>query len=299
MKNKILLSVGDSFSYGSGLQHSIPQKEKSFTGHMAEKMNFKFVNKSRPGCSNQNIVRNCIDYVVENGNKDLVVVVCWSHLERIELFYKGEYQNLNSFFVDNESKDNILNLACDFENLTTDTKPPDKNNIIPSADWWLDYYYNFVDVYKSLHDTLLNQLLLKNFLEYNNIPFLFCESCKLNFHFTYPYHKSDPMEHLTYRQLMDSLNIIDDKFEKYFNEIRNEDFYYNKSISRLTYESGLENYKYEYNTHDGKLKQKALDLKKRQQIWTSCNHPSDESHEYIAEILVKFVYDKGIVNEVA
>jgi hypothetical protein len=97
---------------------------------------------------------------------------------------------------------------------------------------------------------------------------------------------------------MDSLNIIDDKFEKYFKEIRNEDFYYNKSISRLTYESGLENNKYKYNTHDGKLKQKALDLKKRQQIWTSCNHPSDESHEYIAEILVKFVYDKRIVNEV-
>ena len=269
MKNKTLLSVGDSFSFGSGL---IPPEEKSFTGHMAEKMNFQWVNKSRPGCSNKNIVRNCIDYVVENGNKDLVVVVCWSHLERMELFYKGEYQNLNSFFVDNESKDNILNLACDFENLTTDTKPPDKNNIIPSADWWLDYYYNFVNEYKSLHDTLLNQLLLKSFLEYNNIPFLFCESCKLNFHFTYPYHKSDPMEHLTFRQLTDHLKINDDKFEKYSNEIRNEDFYYNKSISRLTYESDLK--------------------------WTNCNHPSDEAQQHIADILVKFVYDKGIVSEI-
>ena len=42
MKNKTLLSVGDSFSFGSGL---IPPEEKSFTGHMAEKMNFKWVNR--------------------------------------------------------------------------------------------------------------------------------------------------------------------------------------------------------------------------------------------------------------
>jgi lysophospholipase L1-like esterase len=76
-----LLTVGDSFTYGEELNNLTD----SWPNILANRIQYKLTNLSKPGGGNSSMVRHCIEQI---NNYDMVIIA-WSHYARIE--FADEY----------------------------------------------------------------------------------------------------------------------------------------------------------------------------------------------------------------
>ena len=88
--NKLLYTVGDSFTYGTELQSP---ENNSWPLVLANKLNFTLVNDAQPGASNDYMLRAITRFCKTNSPD--VVIVAFTTPDRIELGY-GKHLTPNS-----------------------------------------------------------------------------------------------------------------------------------------------------------------------------------------------------------
>ena len=109
-------------------------------------------NDAVPGGSNQRIMRTSLDWIADNKDKDLFVVIGWTGLTRIELWNQKNRVH----------KQHLLNFSLNYSN--EDKKFYEK--------YWRETYNDYERV-----DNFIHQLIMfQGFLQINNIPFVFFDA---------------------------------------------------------------------------------------------------------------------------
>lgn len=93
----ILLTNGCSWTYGGGLDFGITRQELdqlTWPKHLADRMGVdSFVNLA-DGCgSNQRIFRTTLDYLMNNGDEEIVAVIQFTEESRFEYYYPLDIDN--------------------------------------------------------------------------------------------------------------------------------------------------------------------------------------------------------------
>jgi len=83
----ILLSNGDSFTYGDELEGYVDNQHDphTFTHKLASKLHMKYVNLARNGSSNMKIFRTTLDFLMHTNKKIDLVVIMWTNWGRFEV----------------------------------------------------------------------------------------------------------------------------------------------------------------------------------------------------------------------
>ncbi len=109
-------------------------------------------NEAYPGGSNQRMIRTSMDWIAGNKDKDVLVVIGWTGLNRMELW--SEEFNMHS--------PHLLNFSANYSK--EDRKFFEK--------YWRESYNDYDSV-----DSFLHQLIMfQSFLQANNIPFIFFDA---------------------------------------------------------------------------------------------------------------------------
>lgn len=157
---KNLLTVGCSFTEGHYLG-----KEGSWGYYLSKFTNTNFINKGSGGASNEFIMNRLLEELELHSNHikdDVFVIVQWSECMRSSVYYTHPTnENLSRWHsitpqqlvADKLQNDNDENVWL-YEN---------KKSFYP--------FYSSIEPY--LHRTYSNMLFVKNYLENNNIPYLF------------------------------------------------------------------------------------------------------------------------------
>jgi hypothetical protein len=89
----LLISGGDSFTWGSELGDETPSSPSQFTWSalLAKKLGYDYLCVAKPGCANNSIARRIIDAITENDWKELYVAVMWTYTHRNEIRLRNMY----------------------------------------------------------------------------------------------------------------------------------------------------------------------------------------------------------------
>lgn len=91
----VLISGGDSFTWGSELPDQYLDHEKNIPSQMvwsaniARHYNMDYICAAKPGCANNSIVRRVIKEIVANAGEEIYVAVMWTFTHRSETKLKN------------------------------------------------------------------------------------------------------------------------------------------------------------------------------------------------------------------
>jgi len=157
---KNLLTVGCSFTEGHYLG-----KEGSWAYYLSQLTNTNLINKGSGGASNEFIMNRLLEELELHSNHikdDIFVIIQWSECMRSSVYYNHPTnENLSRWF--SITPQELLN-----------DKPQNNNdeNILLYKNKEAFYpFYSLIE--PTLSRTYSNMLFVKNYLENNNIPYLF------------------------------------------------------------------------------------------------------------------------------
>lgn len=179
------VSAGDSFTYGTELSDCERiYSQLSWAGLTAKNLNMKYKCSAFPGSSNASIARRCI-FEIENLIKQdtkILVGVMWTNIYRIELYPTKKFGNSDGYET-----------ASNFHSFTFEEKSAifNKDND-PSVNKWLETSHNeceetgiaaisrnfvkYMDDTFYVMNTLKSMMLLRYYLEFNNIDYFFIKA---------------------------------------------------------------------------------------------------------------------------
>jgi len=139
---------------------------------LEEKLKIPVTNIARAGSNNDRIVRTTIEQILNklNSNKRLLVIVGWSFVRRLEVWYYGNNRTVINRIPDqihSEEHKNpkfvTLNVLANLNEITTEQKCLINEDLF---------------VHKQLTDFYTNVYLLSQFLQNNNVDYLFFSAAK-------------------------------------------------------------------------------------------------------------------------
>lgn len=132
---------------------------------LGKKLNIPVVNLSTEGCRNDRILRSTLEYLETSTFVCPLVIIGWSFVTRIEVWYPGNNQHLLSKAPDNKDRDPDQQLR--FLTLTWITRDHPKEVT--------DEYKNLValptDYHKTVVDLYLKIFLLTEYMKNRNIDY--------------------------------------------------------------------------------------------------------------------------------
>lgn len=213
------ISAGDSFTYGNDLSDCLGDGLGNHSMHSwaaltAKNLNMEYVCTAKPGGSNSSIARRCL-YNVEQSlkqNKKVVVGVMWTYIHRLEIHPKINIQN-KKFRLDDYStvsghhslsfEEKMKNFGLEMnDNRVEFFKFSHKTDELAGAGEISRCNLKFMSDVLYLIESLKSLLLLKYYLESNNINYFFIKaSDDINIDNTYgdPYCEA-------FKQIADSAN---------------------------------------------------------------------------------------------
>jgi len=84
MKKKIV-TFGDSFIFGSELTNNTDGR-RAWPGLIAQDLGLQYETRAVPGCGNENIARQVLEYFAENDKTDTLAVVNWTWAIRYDFY---------------------------------------------------------------------------------------------------------------------------------------------------------------------------------------------------------------------
>lgn len=139
---------------------------------LQEKLRIPVTNIARAGSSNDRVTRTTIEQVLESlkKNKKPMVIIGWSFIRRLEVWYYGNNLQVESKITDQNSSESYKNprfVTLDFlaqlDELTLEQKCLINEDLF---------------IHKQLTDFYTNVYLLSQFLQNNNIDYLFFSAAK-------------------------------------------------------------------------------------------------------------------------
>jgi|ETNmetMinimDraft_5_1059913.scaffolds.fasta_scaffold05417_2 hypothetical protein len=167
----ILLTVGDSFTYGDGLEN--PEKD-TWPTLLSNSLDWDLVNLAESGASNDTIFRKTIEFISNNLNEELFVIVGWSNPdrreERVNIKYKTNQNNQSDKNLDGRVFDRYYydnKIFTSFIPFPTKTRNDDIVKFI---------YANLDDEEHSITKTVNYQISLQYILNGLGIKYLYFNS---------------------------------------------------------------------------------------------------------------------------
>lgn len=84
MKKKIV-SFGDSFIFGSELSNN-SNGHQAWPGLIAKELNLQYETRAVPGCGNENIARQVLEYFSSNSKQDTLAIINWTWAIRYDFY---------------------------------------------------------------------------------------------------------------------------------------------------------------------------------------------------------------------
>jgi hypothetical protein len=187
---KKLIAAGDSFTWGNDLTDGndlVIPSNFTYAALTAQALNREYICAAVPSCGNSTVMRRCIEAVEKNINDDLLVTVMWTFPHRLETITKIRSPILRSY--DNfypvshwhqlnfEDKIAAHGYEMDagrlkfYKNEHAEFERTGITDISKSVSKYVsqDYYF---------YETVKCMLLLKLYLEQNNIDYFFFTACE-------------------------------------------------------------------------------------------------------------------------
>ena len=157
--DKILVN-GDSYSAEEGCDGPV------WADYLQDKTGIPVINRAFIGSSNQRIVRSTLEYLSEiDGAKKPLVIIGWSYIRRIEIWYYG--RGLELRIPDRLPGDDITKpRLCSLDWLLPpyqDIATPEQKALLPDV----------MEVHKALTDFYTSLYMLAHTLEAKGIDYLF------------------------------------------------------------------------------------------------------------------------------
>jgi hypothetical protein len=154
---------GDSYS-------AAVSEHKVYAEYIAEKLDLPLVNLAAPGSNNDRIVRSSTEFLLTSNFKSPLVIVGWSFIRRLEVWYYGSNKRVLNLIPDQSSEEH-------------------KNLRLVTLDWLINENEATVEqralidedlfVHKQLIKFYTDLFLFSNFLQKRNISYFFF-SCARN-----------------------------------------------------------------------------------------------------------------------
>ena len=190
MSIKLVISGGDSFTYGSELPDDTEGPSKSsWANVVANKLNSKHINIAQGGRSNSYIVRHVINTIYEALKYDykveaIFVQVMWTFVARQEFPVNFNIKRKDSpwfpidpYVCEDESKSKwFTKVSKDSPNYEQVRSDMHKRYLINKDLGLVDFAKEYYKVTGELHDThssLKEVLMLQDFLESRNVKYMF------------------------------------------------------------------------------------------------------------------------------
>jgi len=173
IKMTTLVAIGCSHTYGTmldGIQSSsLFNLQNNYAALLAKKNNFKYMNLSLPGGSNEYIHRTCIDWFtrIKKKNEDYLVLIGWTSPFRMELRYPEESEYIHTTMAKADPKYFPISLGQD-PGIASSKEFKRVHSITPllfeetkEYDMWASYAWH-----------------TQRFLEKNNVKYLMYNTCE-------------------------------------------------------------------------------------------------------------------------
>lgn len=173
-----LIAGGDSFIYGSELVDCIDSQgqeqvsQLTYPALIAKEAGMDYVCVARPGYSNSAIRRTVMNACEQHDDIGLVIV-SWTFNGRYEFRFNNEWSQISSWTVVDDIKE--IEHKFQFDNPIVLKHHADElvkarqSGLSDFARW----FYTNTDYLTETYDTLSNIVMLQQYLELNNIPYIF------------------------------------------------------------------------------------------------------------------------------
>jgi hypothetical protein len=152
----------------NGDSYSAPTNHKVWADHVAVDLGLSLTNLAVSGSNNKRIMRSTIEYIESDemiGKKSLVIIA-WSFIRRLEIWYYGESEEIKNRAPDNHSRsleDRYRFITLDWLLGTKEATNYHKNLVIEDTD----------HLHKILVDFYTDLFLFSNYLKSKNIDYFF------------------------------------------------------------------------------------------------------------------------------
>ena len=150
----------------NGDSYSAPTNYKVYGNFLSEKLGIPVINFAIPGSNNQRILRSSIEYLqqIKSEYSNPLVVIGWSFIRRIEVWYYGNNQKLLNAIPDSDhSRFVTLDRVISAGEATIEQKSLINEDLF---------------VHKQLMDFYTNMYMFAHILEAQNLSYLFFSAAK-------------------------------------------------------------------------------------------------------------------------
>jgi hypothetical protein len=152
----------------NGDSYSAPDNHKVWADYVAVDLGLPLTNLAVSGSNNKRIMRSTIEYIESDGmiGKNPLVIIAWSFIRRLEVWYYGESEKIKSKAPDNHSRvseDRYRFITLDWLLGTKESTDYHKNLVIEDR----------MHLHKILVDFYTDLFLFSAYLNAKNIDYLF------------------------------------------------------------------------------------------------------------------------------
>lgn len=164
----IIYANGDSFTYGVGLS----DQSEAYPYLIAKEKQCFLYNDGYPGASHDRILRRTLQFISENQNQKMFVIIGWGFARRMEFYYDTVKDR-------EETEDNYIRYSSEPLDERTKHRYPDEE-----CRQFIELYdRNFTNRNAATTRALTRIISLQSVLKSLNIPYLFFNSA-----WTLPHH---------------------------------------------------------------------------------------------------------------
>jgi hypothetical protein len=150
----------------NGDSYSAKTEHKVYGNFLSEHFDIPVKNFAIPGSNNQRILRSSIEYLreVKSEYQNPLVIIGWSFIRRLEVWYYGNNQKLLNQIPDStDSRFVTLNRVIDFGEATLEQKSLINEDLF---------------IHKQLMDFYTNLYMVAHYLESQNLSYVFFSGAK-------------------------------------------------------------------------------------------------------------------------
>lgn len=177
MDNRVLVAGGDSFIFGTELSDQTigVYSKQTYPALLASTNGMHYECVAKPGASNAEIARRVVNYCETHKDIDKFVLVQWTFANRYEFnFADTGWQSINVWYL--QDSDEIKNQLHSFSQKTIDDQIKTNQLMKSNGNYtFIEEFYKRVAVteFWEVYTSLKEVVALQNYLELNNIPYLF------------------------------------------------------------------------------------------------------------------------------
>jgi hypothetical protein len=155
---------GDSYSASNS-------KFKVYGNYIAEKLNLPLINLAKSGSNNDRILRSSIEFLEGTNFKSPMVIIGWSFIRRLEVWYYGNNEKVLSYIPDQDHKDHKNLKFITLDHLLNENEATIEQKALVNEDLF---------VHKQLVNFYTDLFLFSKYLQNQNFKYFFFSAAKNN-----------------------------------------------------------------------------------------------------------------------